>query len=374
MEYVEILSRLVACHTASSVDPRLNEGNRDLIGFAADLLELNGFMVRLVEAPDDKLCLFARLGAGPGGLLLCGHSDTVPADPAAWSTDPHTLTQRDGRLYGLGACDMKGFIAAALSLAQRVSEPPRPLSIAITSDEETSMAGVRALVAELEGAESPSLVVVGEPTSLVPIAAHKGYLAGEITVRGRAGHSSNPAAGANAILACPGLIGRLEGVAHALMARRDPRFGVPYTTLNLGTIHGGDIENRICDEVRLTFDARPTGVVGCDEVWEMVSMAVTAPLEGGCSASVRPLYPDIEPFASPDPGLLRRLEEGSGCAARCVDYCTEASFLKRLGPCVVMGPGDIAHAHQPDEFLPLADVERLMPLLERLFGEHCMAS
>src|SRR5690606_37299728 len=219
-----------------------------------------GFEIEVLPIPGQphKANLIATLGRGAGGLVLAGHTDTVPCDPDRWASDPFSLTERDGRLYGLGATDMKGFFPVALEAARRFdqSKLQQPLIILATADEESSMDGAR-LLAEL-GRPKARYAVVGEPTGMKPVRMHKGIMMERVRVQGLAGHSSNPALGNNALEAMHLVIADLLAFRSELQNRyRNPGFAVPVPTLNLGHIHGGDNPNRICGHCELQFDLRP---------------------------------------------------------------------------------------------------------------------
>ena len=202
------LEKLVAFNTVSDISPESDQPNRPLIDWAKSEFEAMGFETRVFEYKPGKADLFAFRGpmtgrTTPGGLLLSGHSDTVGCNPELWTNSPWSLTVRDGKTYGLGSCDMKGFIASAMALARRHPEAAaKGFGVLITCDEETSMAGARAAVPELKKlGVMPQLALVGEPTELSPVFGHKGYMGRAIIIKGRAAHSSDPTRGINAVKA-----------------------------------------------------------------------------------------------------------------------------------------------------------------------------
>ena len=189
--------------------------------------------------------MLAKMGSGEGGLLLCGHSDTVPFDEGSWQSDPFKVKQEDGKLFGLGSCDMKGFFAFILEALKTIplNKLNKPLYILATADEETSMAGARFFAQQQ--LIKPNMAIIGEPTELIPIYKHKGHIAQSLNIQGKAGHSSDPAKGVNAIEIMYRAIGQLMALQETLKQKyHDDAFSVPHVTMNLGHIHGGDGENR----------------------------------------------------------------------------------------------------------------------------------
>ncbi len=371
---------LVRLPSVSSVQPDLDSSNAGVCERLAGWLEDLGFAVRLDPVPghDGKVNLVAAAGRGDGGLVLSGHADTVPFDEHLWETDPFAGVVRDGRLYGLGATDMKAFFAAACHAASRLrlDRLRQPLVILATADEESGMSGARALTDA--GDRLGAAAVIGEPTGLAPVMLHKGILMEAIRVVGSSGHSSDPGLGNSA------LEGMLEVADELRRFREDlrrrwpaPAFDVPYPTLNLGRIAGGDNPNRICGECELAIDIRLVPGMTVGETRRELHARVLARLEGSSlEVRFRPLFTGVDPLR-PAPGdsdhgeRCRRL---SGQPAGAVAFCTEAPFFQQLDmDTVVMGPGDIRLAHQPNEWVDLAEVARCADLLEALAAEHCLA-
>jgi len=256
--YREKLNQLVATPSVSCAVPDWDMPNMAVIELLASWFDDLGFKTEIMPlAQPGKANLIATLGEGDGGLVLAGHSDTVPYDKNAWQSDPFKLTERDGKLFGLGATDMKGFFPVILEAVRPFLNKPlkEPLIILATADEESSMNGARALVSR--GSPRARYAVIGEPTELTPIRMHKGIMMEAIRVKGHSGHSSNPALGRNALDAMNGVMTQLISLRQDLQARyRNPGFAVDVPTLNLGCIHGGDGANRICAECELHFDLR----------------------------------------------------------------------------------------------------------------------
>ncbi|NND69207.1 MAG: M20/M25/M40 family metallo-hydrolase, partial [Halioglobus sp.] len=255
----EQLGQLVGTPSVSSTDSSWDQGNRAVVDLLAGWVEDLGFTAEVQEVGPDKANLIATLGSGPGGLVLSGHTDTVPFDEGRWQSDPLCLTERNDRFYGLGSTDMKGFfpIALAAAAAFRDEQLAQPLILLATADEESSMNGARSL-AQL-GRPKSRAAIIGEPTSLVPVRMHKGIMMESVTVTGRAGHSSNPELGNSALEGMHAVIAQLLAFRTELSERfSNDFFNVAYPTLNLGCIHGGDSPNRICGRTELHFDVRMT--------------------------------------------------------------------------------------------------------------------
>ena len=245
------IARLIARSSVSSAAPGWDQSNSEVVGELADMLEQAGFTVEVLPLPHDPLKenLIATFGKGEGGLVLAGHTDTVPYDLAQWKTDPFRLSERDGKLYGLGTSDMKAFLALALEVTEGLSADSltAPLIVLATADEESTMNGARALV-DMQRPKG-RYAIIGEPTDMKPVRAHKGIMMERIKIVGRAGHSSNPAYGESALEGMTDVLIALRALREELQDRyQNPGFEVPYPTLNLGRIHGGDSANRICGE------------------------------------------------------------------------------------------------------------------------------
>jgi len=371
------LAALVAIPSSSSADSRFDRSNRAVVDLLATWARDLGARVevRAVRGVTDKWNLVAEFGSGEGGLVLSGHSDTVPWDESGWSSDPFVLTEREGRLYGLGSTDMKGFFPASLHAIRRVgaSALTRPVVLVATADEESGMHGARSLVADgsLAGAE----VIIGEPTGLRPIAMHKGVAQDRIVLEGRAGHASDPSLGVNAIDAMVSVLEALVRYRQSLLERRDERFSVASPTLNFGRIAGGDSANRICGRCELHVDERllpgMTLAASRDELYRVVRAAVTDPRIG---VSIEPLFAGIEPFATPvDARIIALAEAITGSPRSAVPFGTEAPMFTAMGkPTIVLGPGDIELAHQPNESIDRAELHRAIDVYEAFIQRICV--
>jgi acetylornithine deacetylase len=376
---LDMIGALIAAPSVSSVDPALDMGNRAVIDLLATWLEDAGFRVEIMPLPGDppRANLVATLGDGPGGLVLSGHADTVPYDAGRWRHDPFTLTEQDQRLYGLGTADMKAFLAIAAEACRdlRATDLREPLILLATADEESGMAGAKALVAH----DTPHArhAIIGEPTGLRPVRMHKGIFMEAIHLQGRSGHSSDPSLGNNALEAMYPVIRALLAWRRELQAKyTDPLFAIPVPTLNLGHIHGGDNPNRICAECELHIDLRPLPGMEIDELRDELHRKVRdAVNDSGIRTSFRALFDGIPAMATPaEAEIVRLAEQLTGHTAEAVAFATEGPYLQQLGmDTVVLGPGDVDQAHQPDEYLALARLDPMVSLLRQAVNSVCIS-
>lgn len=377
--YIDHLQQLVALPSVSCGLPEWDMPNDKVIAHLANLFSDLGFTTHIQPlAEQGKANLIASLGQGDGGLVLAGHSDTVPYDADRWQSDPFKLTERDGKLFGLGATDMKGFFPVILEAVKPYvgSAFKQPLIVLATADEESSMSGARALARQGIPGFKPRVAVIGEPTDLVPIRAHKGIMMETIRVRGKSGHSSNPALGNNALEAMHDVMGQLLQLRGELQSRyRDPGFAVQTPTLNLGCIHGGDGANRICGECELHFDLRLLPGMDNDALRAAIQQRLTPIAErSGTDIVFSSLFDGVDPFGEhPESELVKICEELTGHPADTVAFATEAPFMQQLGmQTLVLGPGSINQAHQPDEFIPLDQIGPAITILRRLIEKYCL--
>lgn len=373
-----MLARLIAQPSISSASPKWDHSNEAVIRTLADWLEPMGFDVEILEVPgaSGKFNLIATLGQGPGGLVLSGHTDTVPFDDQRWQSDPFTLTERDGRWYGLGTCDMKGFFPLAIEAAREVVgvQLRQPLIILATADEESSMNGARALAEA--GRPKARYAVIGEPTGLRPVRMHKGIMMERLRFDGQSGHSSNPALGHNALEGMHEALTELLTLREQWQAKyQNPNFEVQVPTLNLGCIHGGDNPNRICADCELHFDLRPLPGMDMDTLRQTILERIRPVAERrSLSLLFEPLFDGVPPFETKaDAELVRACEKLTGHTAHAVAFATEAPWLQKLGlETLVMGPGSIDQAHQPDEYLELSQLDPTVRILRGLIKQFCL--
>ncbi|MDB4261771.1 acetylornithine deacetylase [bacterium] len=372
------LSQLIAIPSVSSTDPLWDQGNRPVVDLLASWLADMGFNIEIQDvcASGNKANLIATLGSGPGGLVLAGHTDTVPFDEGRWQSDPLSLSERDQRLYGLGSTDMKGFFPLAIAAASQFIDTPlqQPLIFLATADEESSMNGARALAAA--GKPKARAAIIGEPTSLAPIRMHKGIMMEAVSITGKAGHSSNPLLGNSALEGAHEVMSDLMTYRDELGERyTNELFSVPFPTLNLGCIHGGDSPNRICGRTELHFDLRMTpGNDNASIRGELQQRMANIAQQHSLDIEMRSLIQDVPSFEqAADSELVRLAEQLTGHTAEAVAFATEAPFLQQLGmDTIVMGPGSIDRAHQPDEYLELDQIQPCIALLQQFIRHYCL--
>ncbi len=377
-ELREMLTELIAIPSVSSVDPALDQGNRKVVERLAEWLEGMGFACELQPVPDapDKANLIATLGRGEGGLVLAGHTDTVPYDEIGWASDPFTLSERDGRLYGLGTSDMKSFLGLVLEAARglKAADLKQPLVVLATADEESGMTGAKALVDAQRRIGRHA--VIGEPTNLRPVYMHKGILMESIRIQGRSGHSSDPSLGCSALEGMVRVLNDIVAWRQQLQSKNvDPRFSVPVPTLNLGHVHGGDNPNRICAHCELQIDIRPLPGMDLEELRETLRQRIGRVLgEDGLALEMRSLFPGLPAMETPaEARIVRAAEALTGSQAEAVAFGTEGPYLRDLGmDVVILGPGDIAQAHQPDEYLAVDRLQPTVDMLRELIRRFCL--
>ena len=375
-ETKDILGKLIAYPTIST------DSNLAIIEYLADRLENVGAKVDILHDPSGKKAnLFATLGPEiDGGIVLSGHSDVVPVADQAWTSDPFQMIEQDGRLYGRGSCDMKGFIAATVAMAPIFAKQVRdkPLHFAFTHDEETGCIGATHLAETLRGRGlTPSVAIIGEPTDMRIIEGHKGCYEYSTHFHGLEGHGSGPERGVNAVEYAARYVNRLLELKEnlRLLAPKDSCFDPPWTTVNVGALHGGIAHNVIASKARLDWEMRPVRASDANYV--------KSNLAGYCENDLLPAMRAVFPEASIETevmgevdGLIpvednearRIVSELTGAnSADLVSFGTEAGIFQSLGmDVVVCGPGSIEQAHMADEFVSLEQLSQCVGMLERL--------
>jgi acetylornithine deacetylase len=373
-----MLEGLIATPSVSSVTPDWDQSNQPLLELLAGWLGDAGFRVEILDIPGHpgKSNLVATLGSGPGGLVLSGHADTVPFDAHLWQHDPLKLSEDNGRFYGLGTADMKAFLALAIEAARGLSaaDLKQPLIILATADEESAMHGARALVDA--GRPLGRYAVIGEPTGLRPVRTHKGVMGEAVRLTGRSGHASDPRLGNNALEGMHEILTAVLGWRDELRRTyNNPVFPVSFPTINPGHIHGGDNANRICGYCELHLDLRVLpGLDPADLRGELTQRVAAIAERRGLGWAVEPLFESIPPVETPAASAIVRAAEAlTGHVAEAVSFGTEAPFFTQLGmETLVLGPGDIEQAHQPDEFLAIDRIEPTVSLLRQLIRQFCI--
>lgn len=371
------LQQLIATPSISCTSAEYDMSNKSVVELLAQWFEDLGFKTEIlpVEGFAGKYNLLATRGTGPGGLVLSGHTDTVPCDPNRWQQDPFQLTEKEQRFYGLGTTDMKGFFPVVLAALEGLdlNKLQQPVMILATADEESSMCGARALAAQ--GRPKARCAVIGEPTELKPIRMHKGIMMESVRVQGLAGHSSNPALGHNALDTMTQVLNELILFRGELQSRyQHAGFDINVPTLNLGCIHGGDNPNRICGACELHFDLRALpGMSNHDLHAEIEKRLQAIGDKNQTPISLTPLFPGIASFEEQaDSALVKAAERLSGYQAESVAFATEAPFLQDLGmETIVMGPGTIDCAHQPNEYLAHDQIQPGINIVRGLIEQFC---
>lgn len=372
----ELLARLVGFATVS------RDSNLELIAFIRDYLAGLGVDSELIYNPErTKANLFASIGPDDrGGIVLSGHTDVVPVDGQAWTVEPFVLSEHEGRLYGRGTADMKGFIAAVLAAVPALLRRPLrlPVHLAFSYDEEVGCLGVRPMLARLQArAHRPLLCLIGEPTELRPVLGHKGKLAMRCQVRGAACHSAYAPQGVNAIEYAARLIGKLGDIGTRLAQpqHHDRRFDPPFTTLQTGIIRGGRALNIVPQDCQFDFEVRtlpgfdPQQVV--DELQDYAQQQLLPGMRAvhaDTAIDLQPLsaYPGLATAPDSEAAELLALLSGSREFGT-VAFGTEGGLFHEAGiPTVVCGPGSMDQGHKPDEFISLEQLAACDALLLRL--------
>ena len=371
----ELLARLVAFDTESA------KSNIPLIRFVEAYLTQHGIASQRVPTPDgEKASLFATIGPSDApGLALSGHTDVVPVAGQSWDSDPFTLTERDGKLYGRGSCDMKGYLACALAMVPQFARRrlKMPIHLAFSYDEEVGCTGVRPMIAELgKRLPLPRLVFVGEPTEMGVVDAHKGPVRWRVELTGRAAHSSMPHYGVNAIAYAGRMLGELARMEEELKAgAQEQRFDPPFTTLQVTQIEGGTASNVV--PVPCWFGWEIRGLPGFDPM--LLDRRLRAFAAAQCLPEMRRRAPEAQiTIRVTNQVAAYAADQASGIVpltlklagqnkTYAVSYCTEAGLFQGGGaPAIVCGPGNIAQAHTANEFLSLEELDKCLMFLGRL--------
>jgi len=372
----QTLAELVAIDSVSS------RSNSAIVDYLAQRCESIGMSTRRLPYTDasgvEKTNLIAVSGVEFSDntvveLALVGHTDTVPYDPN-W-IEALQLTEREGKFFGRGACDTKAFIAAGLTAIETIElkQLRRPIALVFTADEEIGLIGAKRL-AEARALHS-SYAIVGEPTSLRPMRAGKGYCLAEITIKGREAHSAYPSLGSSAVFGAARLIRAIEEIASRLEAEQHTAFDPAYTTLNVGLVHGGTAKNVIPGECRFTLEWRPIPGQDPKRLLDLLTEAIdeekARDSEFTCEVDAARADEGFE--TSPSSTLVTLLEKLTGNEAGTVAFGTEAAQMTELGAeAVVFGPGDIRVAHRTGEFVPAAELEACVNILRQAIEQLCV--
>ena len=379
----EMIEKLVSFDTTS------RDSNLGLIHFVRDYLAEHGVDSALIhDETGEKANLFATVGPEiDGGVVLSGHTDVVPVDGQDWHSDPFDIVERDGRLYGRGTCDMKSFIAIALALLPefQTRRLTAPIHFAFSYDEEVGCLGVDGIIRHIDGLTTrPRAVIVGEPTDMTVVNAHKSCYGMETVLTGLEAHSSATQSGVNTIFYAAELIGFIQALAEEMKTKADPesRFDPPYTTVHVGTIRGGTALNIIPKETKFVWEYRAVPADDGPEIRERVEAFAREKL----LPKMRAVFPEAD-IITRQRSAIKGLAPQNGSPAEslvmalagtnqtfAVSYGTEAGAFQHAGtPTVICGPGNIAQAHKPDEFIELSQVDACIAFMRRL-GEHLSQS
>ncbi len=377
---LEMIEQLISIPSVSSTQAEFDTSNQAIIDCLANWLNDLGFQTEIIPSSKDKSNLIAWIGPedtkGDDGLVLSGHTDTVNYDQIGWHSDPFKATHTDDKLYGLGAADMKSFLAIAIEAAKEFinQDLKQRLTIVATADEECTMQGARTLFER--GKKLGRYCIIGEPTELTPVNQHKGVFMESIHLHGQAGHSSNPSLGVNALDGMRAVLNELELFKQGLANKyTNHDFIVPVPTLNLGHIHGGDNPNRICAECELHIDVRPLPGMQIatirNEIHERVSK-IASELELRCEFTS--LFEGVPSFKTPSNSKIVELaKQLTGKPEQAVAFGTEGPFFNAMGmETVILGPGSINQAHQPNEYLSLSMLDPTIKLLRNVIRSVCI--
>ncbi|MGZ5924853.1 MAG: acetylornithine deacetylase [Rhizomicrobium sp.] len=376
-EPLELVRRLIAFDTTS------RGSNLALIDFAQGLLEEAGARCRRTfDESASKANLFATLGPDePGGYVLSGHTDVVPVDGQDWSSDPFKPEVRGDKLLGRGACDMKGFVGVALAMLPEIAAAKltRPIHFALSYDEEVGCNGVRGLLADLAANNiRPALAIVGEPTLMKVVGAHKAGAVLHTHCHGREGHSSAPEKGANAVMMAGEFMRILETVWDDLRADSDPMFDPPHSTVQANMIEGGSAPNILARDAVVTWEYRalpdrdPKLILA--RVRELAEREILPKYRRRASEArletvVHASYPGLV-MDENSPAVRAALELTGANHAEAVAYGTEAGHFQRAGiPAVICGPGSIEQAHKADEFVALSELKACEAFLTKVIAK-----
>jgi acetylornithine deacetylase len=376
---LDIVKDLIAFDTTS------RDSNLGLIDYAQAWLERSGARCgRSLDASGKKANLFATLGPdGDGGFVLSGHTDVVPVDGQDWSSDPFKPEVRGDRLYGRGACDMKGFVGVALSLAPEIAKAKlrRPIHFALSYDEEVGCVGVTGLLEDLKRQNlKPALAIIGEPTLMKIVGAHKGGAKLVTRACGHEAHSSGPEKGANAVMMAGEFVSLLDSVWDELRADQDPRFDPSHSTVQATVIHGGTAVNILAREAEVTWEYRclpdrdPQAIIDrvkARAAAEILPKYRRRAVEAAFDTVLHAHYPGLK-MDEESPAIVLARELTGANKIDAVAYGTEAGHFQNYGiPAVICGPGSIDQAHRPDEYCALSELEACEAFLRKVIAKAC---
>ncbi|WP_211197743.1 acetylornithine deacetylase [Devosia sp. Root635] len=375
-----IMANLVAFRSVSQ------DSNLELIAYINQRLDQIGARTTLTLDPDGtKANLFATLGPPDmdGGIVLSGHTDVVPIEGQDWTSDPFLADRRGDRIYGRGTCDMKGFLACALAFGPRfaAADLKRPIHMAFTYDEEVGCLGAQVMLDQLASVgRKPAVCIVGEPTDMQIIEGHKGCCEYTTSFTGAEGHASQPDLGVNAVEYAVRFVTRLLEIGEVLKTRApaESRFDPPWSTIQVGRMAGGIARNVIAGACSVDWELRPVSAGDFAYARSQIEAYVETDLlprmrrvspEAGVITQIIGEVAGLEPMSNSEADALVRSLTGNRNPATCVSFGTEAGLFQQHGiSTVICGPGSIAQAHKPDEYIELSQMDACLDMLDRLGG------
>ena len=375
----DMLEKLISSPSVSSNHPHIDNSNLPVIHLLADWLDGMGFDVDIQVLPEqkNKANLIARLGSGDDGLVLSGHTDTVPCDESLWDYDPFKFTQVNNRYYGLGTSDMKSFFALVITALNDINirKLNKPLILLATADEESSMSGAKALLRDQ--AKLGDYCVIGEPTNLKPVHQHKGIFMESIRLLGRSGHSSDPTLGNNALEGMHEIMQTMLNYRDTLGKQfTNQDFAVPQPTLNLGHIHGGDNPNRICGQCELHYDLRILPDMEITNVKaNLHDMVLEIAQRRKLECEFTSLFDGTPALSTPaTSNIVKIAEQLTHTQSSSVVFATEGPYFSQMGmETIVLGPGSIDVAHQPNEYIEHQQLDSAIELYTQLINTICIS-
>ncbi|WP_348769460.1 acetylornithine deacetylase [Buchnera aphidicola] len=376
--FIEIFKSLIKIPTISSKKKAIDQSNKVFIDLLSNYFEELNFEIKIQNIPHtNKFNMLSSCGVGKGGILFSGHTDTVDFDDNSWTKDPFKLTEKNSKLYGLGVVDMKGFFAFLLNVISSINikKIKKPIYVLATANEETDMSGARYFVESTKFTNiKPDCIIIGEPTSLKLIHAHKGHISYKIDIIGDTGHSSNPHCGVNSIEIAYEIIKNLIDFKKYLQQKYFHKdFSIAYPTMNFGSIKGGNTINRICSFCRITFEIRPIPQLKL-EILELLLKEKLKKIKKKWPNRIflKNLFFSVPAYEiSKKHHITKKIEDLCEIKSNTVNYCTEAPFLKKIAPTLILGPGSVEQAHYPDEYLHCSFIEPTQNILKKLIIKFC---
>ncbi|QCI26596.1 acetylornithine deacetylase [Buchnera aphidicola (Thelaxes californica)] len=376
--FIEILKSLVSISTVSSNNLKYDCSNKKCVEVIANYLYDLNFEIDITKIPNSNekfnllACTKNHQIKSEGGLLLSGHTDTVPCDEFLWNYNPFKLIKKNNKLYGLGTTDMKGFFACIISLItiMNLKNIKKPLYILATADEETSMQGVKYF--SQNTCIKPELSIIGEPTNLQIVQSHKGYICKKIQITTLSAHSSNPDQEKNSIEIMYEVIGVLMCFKNFLKKNLDLNFKVPYSTMNFGCIQGGDAPNKICASCILELDIRFISSFSIKKINFLLKKSlILVEKKWNIKIKLKDIYDGIPYYQFKNYDLLKKVKNTISKKSIFEDYCTEAPFLNSIFPTIILGPGCIKQAHQVNEFIDMKYIIPTHTIFSSLIHKFC---